>query len=569
MHQPSLTPRPSVFFNYEVYPFVAPQGDQSSHKVVIVGAGPIGLAMAIDLARFGVRSVILEAEAQVSHGSRALSLTRRSTEILTQLGVVAPYLAHGMHWSKGDSYFRGQKVYEMVMPSSEDDSCPPAINLAQQYIEKYLVDACVATGMVDLRWQSKLTAIRQSSDQAILTVDTPEGEYELRADWCIAADGGRSTVRSLLNLRMEGSSYEGSFVIIDVKADLDLPPRRQCHFDPSWNPGNNVLIHRQPNGMWRLDYKLPDGEGAEDAVSPAKIKERVNEILRMIDRQVEWELDWATVYRANTLTLPDYKAGRVLFVGDAAHLLPIFGVRGANTGFQDENNLAWKLAYVIQGMAPEKLLSTYSAERVLAAKEICEEGGKSTRFMTPQTAGQRLMRDSVLSLSLSQGFASDLMHWRTSRAHIYATSALNSPSDDKFDGGPGLGEAVRDVALAEGGHLLPKLFAAGAKAGFRLFVYADKDTLASASALLAVARKQSPIVQRVLIMADKAPKDDSGADIVIVDSNGHFAARYDARPGTVYLLRPDMHVCARWRNATGADVSQALNRALCKSEDTP
>ncbi len=563
MHRPETTPRHSVFFDYEIYPFRRPaemEGKGERHRVVIVGAGLIGLGIALDLARFGIRSVILESEAQVSHGSRALALTRRTSEILSQIGVVEPFMDHGMAWTHGDSYYRGRKVYEMVMPRSDDDGFPPALNLAQQYMEKYLVDYAEASGLIDLRWQSKVIAAMQGSDGVHLTVDTPEGEYGLDAEWAIAADGGRSEMRRQLGLRLEGNSYAGNFVILDIKADLGLPPRRQCHYDPEWNPGNNLLIHRQPEGMWRLDYKLPEGETAEQALEPERIADRVEKIMAMIGRKVDWELDWATVYTANTLTLPDYRCGHVLFAGDAAHLLPIFGVRGANTGFQDENNLAWKLAYVIEGRAPLALLDTYSHERVKAAREICEEGGKSTRFMTPQTAGQRLMRDAVLSLSLSEGFVSDLMNWRTSRPHTYYDSPLNSGTFGVFEGGPDCGEVVRDARLGGGRFLLGGL----SDPGFHLFVFVGETPDPAVKALLNGAAELPLPPVRVVIGADPSTGYAGLADHLVADRDGRAASRYDAEPGTVYLFRPDMHVCARWREPGLAGVSAAIETALGK-----
>jgi len=246
---------------------------------------------------------------------------------------------------------------------------------------------------------------------------------------------------------MEGRSYAGNFVIADIRCDIDLPTERLCHFDPAWNPGNNVLVHRQPDGIWRIDFRLPDGETAEEALEPTLLGRRIDSVLDMIGQKKPWKLDWATVYSANTLTLPDFRSGRVLFTGDAAHLLPIFGVRGANTGFQDCDDLAWKLAFVARGLAPETLLDSYSQERVQAAREICEEGGKSTRFMTPPTPGFRLMRDAALSFSLSETFANDLMHWRTSRPHDYTHSALNSFRDEDaaFAGGIACGAPMRNV----------------------------------------------------------------------------------------------------------------------------
>jgi 3-(3-hydroxy-phenyl)propionate hydroxylase len=190
-------------------------------------------------------------------------------------------------------------------------------------------------------------------------------------------------------------------------------------------------MHREPHGIWRVDYQLPPGETPEQALQPASLKARIDAQLAMIGHAgTPWQMDWCSVYSARALTLPDYVHGRVLFTGDAAHLLPIFGVRGANTGFQDAQGLAWQLAAVVRAPGPSRCWPSYSAERVAAAREIIDEAGKSTRFMTPPTRGFRLLRDAVLSLSLSQDFVRPLYHWRTSRPHEYTRSPLNSAGDD-------------------------------------------------------------------------------------------------------------------------------------------
>lgn len=560
MHRPDTTPRPSVFYDYRVHPFRRPpemDGAPSSAPVAIVGAGPIGMVAALDLARLGVASILLEAETQVSHGSRAIVLTRRSQEILQQTGVVAPFLAKGLGWSTGKSFFRGKKVYDMVMPHDDDDRFLPGLNLQQQYIEEYLVDAVEASPLIDLRWGSKVVDLVQDEDGATLTVDTPEGEYRLAAPWVVAADGGRSPIRRLLGLRMEGRSYPGNFVIADIRAKLDLPTERLCFFDPDWNPGNNVLVHRQPDDLWRIDFRLPDGETAEEALEPARLHDRIEKVLAMIGREVAWTLDWATVYSANTLTLPDYVAGRVLFTGDAAHLLPIFGVRGANTGFQDASNLAWKLALVAKGLAPRALLDSYSQERVAAAREICAEGGKSTRFMTPPTAGFRLMRDAVLSLVLTQDFCKDLLHWRTSRPHDYTHSPLNSfaEEDAAFAGGPACGAPAPNVRLGPDDFLLDHM-----GTGFHLVVFADTASeTAIAATLTAAARSPLPLVRVVIGSASDAIT--GLADRVIADPEGRVARKWSAPPGSALLLRPDLHVAARWLSPSPERLATALATA--------
>lgn len=561
MHIPDAQPRPSVFYDYRLYPAFDPaaRSDRPQASVVIVGAGPIGMLTALDLARFGVASIVLEQDRQVSHGSRALALTRRSMEIIQQAGVADRFVAKGYSWKSGRSFFRGREVYRMQMPHDPDDRFWPAINIQQQYIEEYLVDAIEQNPLIELRWGCKVTAVTQSPEAVDLRINTQFGEYALSAEWLIAADGGRSAIRKMLDLKMEGKAYRGNFVIADIKADLPLPTERLCFFDPEWSPGNNALIHRAPDGMWRFDFRLPEGQSPEQALEPDRLRECIGQMLRMLGYDTAWELDWATVYSASALTLPDYVCGRVLFTGDAAHLLPIFGVRGANTGFQDGENLAWKLAWVVKKIAPPELLQSYSLERVQAAREICDEAGKTTRFMTPPTSGFRLMRNAVLSLSLTQEFPRDLLHWRTSRPHIYSRSPLNSfPDDDAaFAGGPGCGQSIWNVKLGEDDFLLDRM-----AAGFHLMCFSGPDGLESDMRDLLQAARNLPIPAVTLLVARKGTVDmRENAEIFVEDPEGRVAEKYAAPPGSAYLFRPDLHVCARWPHPTPAKVMTAIDIA--------
>jgi 3-(3-hydroxy-phenyl)propionate hydroxylase len=461
MHQPHAEPRQSIYYDYQVFdawlPSAHPEPEAYTTPVVIAGAGPIGLFAALELARHGVRCVLLESERQVSEGSRAIVFTRRSMEILQQVGVADRISQNGLPWRFGNSFFRGQRVFRMEAPHDADDRFFPMINLQQQYLEEYMVDAVRAQPLIDLRWGNRVTEFTQNADGVALTVDTPEGPYTLHTGWLVAADGARSGIRSFMDLKLEGNSYEGRFVIADIRVDLPLPTERLAFFDPDWNPGNTVLMHREPHGIWRIDYQLPANETPEQALAPESLKSRIDAQLAMVGHAgVPWEMDWCSVYSARALTLPDYVHGRVLFTGDAAHMLPIFGVRGANTGWQDAQGLMWRLALVAQGVAPHKLLGSYSQERVGAAREIIDEAGKSTRFMTPPTPGFRLLRDAVLSLSLTQPFVGPLYHWRTSRPHEYGQSSLNAAGDDNllFKTGPANGAPPQNVQLGADDYLL-------------------------------------------------------------------------------------------------------------------
>ena len=561
MHAPTTEPRPSIYYDYRVHapwlPTAHPPRQRS--KVLIVGAGPAGMVTALELARHGVPSVVASAELQVSQGSRAIVFTRRSMEILQQLGVAARMTENGLPWRFGNSYYRGQRVFRMEAPHDPDDRFFPMLNLQQQYLEEYLLEACAASPLIEVRWGNKVARVDQMEGYARVGIDTPAGPYTLDADWVVAADGGRSGIRTALALQMEGASYEGLFVIADIRIDLPLPTERLAFFDPDWNPGNTILMHREPHGIWRVDYQLPPGETPEEALRPESLKARIDAQLAMIGHPgAEWELDWSSVYSARALTLPDYVHGSVIFTGDAAHLLPIFGVRGANTAFQDAQSLGWQLAFVIQGLAGTKLLANYSAERVGAAREIIDEAGKSTRFMTPPSRGFRLLRDAVLSLSLSEAFVRPLYHWRTSRPHEYSRSMLNSAGDDNalFTAGPAHGAPPQNIRLAADDFLLDHL-----GGGFDLLYFTAAAAIpAPLQDVVAAARARGVALK---VIAVGAPAPVAGADLTLADTDGHFRRRYGIRAsGGAYLLRPDQHICARWLTLDATRLHAALATAL-------
>lgn len=561
MHQPTTTPRPSIYYNYQVFsPWLPSQHPvQERKKVAIVGSGPAGMVTALELARHGVPSVVLSAELQFSQGSRAICFTRRSMEILQQVGVADRMTEGGLPWRFGNSFYRNQLCFRMEAPQDPDDRFYPIINVQQQFMEEYLHDACTANPLIDFRWGNKVVQVAQQDGYAVATVDTPEGEYQLETNWLVDASGGRSAIRSAMNLEMEGASYEGFFVIADIKVDLPLPTERLAYFDPEWNPGNTILMHREPNGIWRVDYQLPQGETPEEALRPESLKARIDAQLAMIGFPgIDWEMDWSSVYSARTLTLTDYVHGNVIFTGDAAHLLPIFGVRGANTAFQDAQSLGWHLAHTVKGLGGPQLLANYSAERVGAAREIIAESGKSVRFMTPPTQGFKLLRNAVLSLSLQNEFVRPLYHWRTSRPHEYTHSMLNSRGDDNalFTDGPAHGAPPRNIRLGANDFLLDHL-----GGGFDLIYFTTGDAMPAPLLDVVNAARANGVALRITAVGAAQPV--AGADQTFADADGHFRQRYGVQAdGAAYLLRPDQHVCARWLTLDAVRLQAALNAAL-------
>ena len=414
-----------MYFTPRRYPFV-PLPESAS--VVVVGAGPVGLALALGLARRGVRVTVLESGDSVSYGSRAICLSRHSLEVFERLGVGERFAELSLPWTSGRSYYRDTEVLAFDMPHGESDVRPPMVNISQSVAEQVLVDAVERTEGCAVHWQSRVTGCEERAGEVLVEVETPGAAREIRADWVVAADGARSAVREALGLRLRGTSYEGRYVIADIHWPAALPTERRVWFDPPSNPGSTIILHRQPDDIWRVDYQL----GADDdpeAETDHRIRARITRHLDWLGNDRPWTLEWASLYRAHSLSLDSYRHGRVLFAGDAAHLVPIFGVRGLNSGLEDADTLAWMLLLVLRGTADEALLDVYSAERRGAWEQNVAQAEKSTLFMTPGTRGYELTRDAVLALATRRPVLRELINPRQSSATHARTSPLTLPCD--------------------------------------------------------------------------------------------------------------------------------------------
>lgn len=548
----------SLYFDYPHFPFVRPpelEGEHKRHRVAIVGAGPVGVTAALELARHGVESVVLDDKATLNDGSRAICVSRHSIEILQQLGVEAPFVDKGLSWTQGRTYFRDREIYRFQMPHSEQERYAPMVNLQQQYIEQFLVDKAIATDLVDLRWQSAVTGVSQGDDGVTLEVTTPEGDYTLQCDYLLAADGGRSKIRESLDLSLHGQAYEGRYVIADVRLMSDFPTERRAFFHSAALPDATILVHKQPDDIWRIDYQLGPDDDPEQAVEEASIREKVELIVReVMHEEGDWELEWWSLYRAHTLALDDYRHGRVLFIGDSGHLVPIFGVRGLNNGLADAANAGWKLARVLKEQAPDRLLNSYSPERRGATMDVFANAGKSTRFMTPPTRGYALLRDAALGLAFHNDYASGFANPRQVTPYTYAESPLTLADDSGFTAGPIPGAPLINRRLSEAGFLLDHL-----GLGFTLLLFLEDGRLpGNLNECLTALRARDPDFQ--VLTLSRVPLAGVPGPVLLADSS--LFAAYGAVSGSVYLVRPDRHVAARFKSLTPAALDAALMTAL-------
>jgi len=523
----------SLYFNYPQFgppKGAARDGLERSVPVTIIGAGPVGMVAALTLAQQGIASVLIEAKSTFNDGSRAICMARHSYHILDSLGVVAPFLDKSLGWTIGRSFYRGEQILEFNMLDSADEKFRPMYNLQQQYIEAYLWQAIESNPLIETRWQTRLDAIAPDVEGARLSVSDPEGAYSFHADWVLAADGARSAVREYLGLRLQGQNFEGRYVIADVQMKHDYPTIRRALFDPACRPGGTVLIHRQPDNIWRIDYQLRDDEDASEAMREDIVRDSVGLVLADIGHDGPWALEWWSAYSANTLALEDYRMGCVFFIGDSAHIVPIFGVRGLNNGIADAHNIGWKLGCVLSGKAGAALLDSYTPERRGATLDAFANATKSARFMTPPSRGWRILRDAALGLARDIPFAAALANPRQMVPFTYGESPAVLPDDSDFTSGPPPGAAIFDMRL-EGGFLSDRL-----GPWFSLICF-DPRLAAEVSALPA------------------PPK------VVFLPHSSAAAKRLGANEGTAYLIRPDLHVGARWHKVSSYQVEDAL-RAL-------
>jgi len=513
----------------------------------------VGLTAAIDLAQHRIPVVVLDEDCTVSVGSRAICYAKRALEILDRLGCGQPIVDKGIGWNVGKVFFRNELVYRFDLLPEPGHRRPAFLNLQQYWLEEYLVKRAADLDRVELRWQSKVTGVAAHEDRVGVTVTTADGEYRIECDWLIVADGSRSPVRHLLGLESEGQAFHDRFLIADIHMKSSFPTERWFWFDPPFHPNQSALLHRQADDVWRIDFQLGWDADPEVEKRPERIVPRLR---AMLGDDADFEIEWASVYSFQCRRMQRFRHGRVIFAGDAAHVVSPFGARGANSGIQDVDNLIWKVALVIHGLAPERLLDSYDAERIFAADENMLNSTRSTDFITPKSSASRTFRDAVLSLAKQHAFARRLVNsGRLSVPAILAFSPLNTDDrDEDFASGPGAmvpGAPAADAPVD------------GSSGQWLLGYLGGTFTLLAFDAAIDPLHVASLAHERVGCRVVHVGGSTIRGAEQVEDVQRLAHRRYDARPGTVYLIRPDQHVCARWR-AFDLDRSRAaIARATC------
>lgn len=530
---------------FRLYPYER-SADQDApgpvrHPVIIVGGGPIGIAAALDLGLQGIPVVVLDDHEGIGMGSRAICFSKRTLEIADRYGCGQAALDKGVIWNLGKVFHRDRKVFEFNLLPEGGHKFPAFINLPQPEFEKFLVErlrqAQAAGAPIQLRGGNRVDQVTVNRDHVTLDITTPDGPYRLLADWLIGCDGASSPLRGMLNLDFEGRVFEDSFLIADIRMRADFPTERWFWFEPAFkDSGASALLHKQPDGVWRIDFQIGWDIDRKEEMKEENIRRRLN---AMLGDDVEYDIVWSSIYTFQCRRMKKFRHGRVIFAGDAAHQVSPFGARGANSGMQDIDNLGWKLGLVVRGQAPRTLLDSYDEERIYGADENILNSTRSTDFITPKSKTSHVFRNAVLDLAQHFAFARPLVNsGRLSVPCSYDGMSLNGP--DALPGGPSctrVGSACPDAPLGDG-FLLERLGGDFVLLGFGI----DPPRL--------------PMVDSIAprpILVD-------GADLT-----GALRERYlGSAEAAVYLIRPDQHVCARWDRCDPVAIAAALRKACGK-----
>ena len=532
-------------------------GARSRHPVVIVGAGLAGLALACDLAERGVRAIVLDDDNTVGvrgASSRGIVYAQRTLEIMDRLGLYERIRAKGVTWSVGKTLAGHDVIYEFDAAVASASKQPPFVNLQQFYLEWFMVDRIMELGLTDLRWNNKVVRFMQFDDYARIEVETPAGAYWLEADWVLDCSGVHSPVRESLKLATHPAHGIDRWCISDVRFKHRLPVERWTWVEAPFNDNRAVWQHLMADDVWRMDFQMGPETDMDHVSRPEVAAERLR---RQLGEDVEFELIWVGPYSYRSQMLDRFRAGRTFFLGDAAHVMSPFGARGGNSGMQDADNLGWKLALVLQGHAGETLLDSYDAERRPAAQFNIMTTRRTSRFLRPESAAEKLLRDATIGLAKEYPFARHLCN--TGRLSVSFIYGRPPTSRDQKHGarGAGLGEAVQNapLALPDGcAGALADLFRGGA-AYVGLWCGARE---AMGTEAIRLANTLAPVLRMVEV--DSAVLGLS----TVLDDQGRLARALGIRAGVTafLLLRPDMHLAARIANPTAASIRSALKRSL-------
>ncbi|MBO4259550.1 FAD-dependent monooxygenase [Streptomyces griseorubiginosus] len=519
--------------------------------VAVIGNGPVGQTAALLLARWGLPVIILDQRpARDLVGSKAIAQQRDVLDVWDTLDGAGRQIAdEGVTWSRSRTFYRERELFS-TQYTGDGSAFPPFVNISQSRTEQILDERIARQPLIEARWDHEVTGLVQHEDHVELACDTPGGTAHIRAAYVLACPGARGHgIRDCLGVEFSGRTFSDQFLICDIRADVPGWEReRRFYFDPEWNPGRQVLIHPCPDSTYRIDWQVPEDFDLAAEESGGGLDRRIRTVIG--DRP--YQIRWKSVYRFHSRIASQFRVARVLLAGDAAHLVSPFGGRGLNSGVQDAENAAWKVAAVLHGMAGEALLDSYHHERHAAAQENLAVTAATMEFLTPQTPAAQARRRDILERSvLDPAVRADVNSGRLAEPFWYVDSPLTTPDPARPFGGrppkgsvpaPGPGVLMPDVPIVHPVTAEATRLRLLVRRRFTVITGDDVDVAALHGQLLDLGRAVP--VHR------------------IADLAGGGAAALGIKPDEAWVIRPDAHLAATLADPAAVKVNAAITRAL-------
>jgi 2-polyprenyl-6-methoxyphenol hydroxylase-like FAD-dependent oxidoreductase len=534
-------------------------------EVLIAGAGPVGLALALDLQRFGIRFRIVEKKPARSTTSKALGLQPRLSEVFAIFGIEKEFFARGfsrvrsfnLHTSSGGLLTIGVRPPPNV---AGRDACQPRLIVIPQSVTEEILETTLAARGKAVERRRELIGFDQTADGVISKIREENGPLEsVRSQFLVSCEGAHSLIRKQAGFSFTGATFPLRFLLADVAIDWDLPDDG-VH---AWFHGDGVFA-ALPFGAqtWRLIAEcgedrgigiLPMGHGLEahatEEVTLEQLQELIVQRTGKKDARIRDPL-WLSDFRINARMVDRFRERRVFVAGDAAHIHSPAGGQGIATGIQDATNLAWKLAAFLREGAPDSLLDTFDEERKPIAREVLRSTTAVSNVIFAMNPVMRFLREQLLFPVLRTAFVQRRLFARLSQLEMnYRGGSLSAHFDRPFTRvRVRAGDRTPDVVFKKGGDNV-SLFQLIGSGGMLALLGPGENNSEIARALAAL-----HIRPFIILLAD----DKTLPVEFLQDLHGDFARLYGAQGPFLYLVRPDGHAALFQRRAEARELARYL-----------
>ena len=495
--------------------------------IIVVGAGPVGLTTALGLDFYGLPFQVFEDDDTLSLDTKAGTILTRTLEAFRRYGVADGVLANALRVDEIGGIDRATNKSTLSVRTevlADDTRYPFVINLPQHHLEPVLQERLEARRPGALHLQHRLTSFRQNADGVVAIFDTPEGPREVEGSYLLACDGGRSTVRTQLDIPVEGVSHDIRYMLVDLKVDLDVEhPRDYPYLAYFSDPQEWMILVRQPH-CWRFLYPLPlDAEPPSNDEFGEKVRRFIGEVHNL-------EVLNSIAYRVHHRIATEWRRDRVFLMGDAAHLITPMWALGLNTGILDAMGLPWRLAWVARGWASDALLDGYAREHhPLAANGSGEMAEQARKYMGGEAGDVSDLRSSsAWGLAATRTLlgvrfgVDDSAQWSMVKMGKEPLLVGDRMPDTEVHGPDGRPHRLHDLI----------------DDSFLALYFTD------ARRRPAIPTQSLPGLKHYVVSRWDAPHDSGLRDRALLDVGERLFRRVGCPPDTLVLVRPDDHVAA-------------------------